>query len=105
MIYEYKVVPAPVRARKIRGARDAADRFALTLAATLNEMAQDGWEFLRAETLPYEERHGLTGLKSGFQTMLVFRKPGATGRSETAEALRLLEDQRAAPHADDDTTG
>ena len=59
--YEYKVVPAPARPGKVKGARGPAERFAASLAAELNAEATEGWEFLRAETLPVEERSGLTG--------------------------------------------
>lgn len=81
----------------MRGSRDPAERFALTLASALNTQARQGWEFLRAETLPYEERSGLTGTRSGFRTMLVFRRPTPTEDAEaiadTRRAIELLEDK------------
>ena len=40
----------------------------------MNAMATDGWEFQRAETLPSEERSGLTGTKTVYHNMLVFRR-------------------------------
>ena len=72
--FEYKVVPAPVRAEKIRGAKTVQDRFAATLAAVMNDLGRDGWEYLRADTLPVEERVGFTGRQTVFQNMLVFRR-------------------------------
>lgn len=74
MTHEYKVIPAPRRAEKAKGARTTADRFANTLAEAINAMARDGWEYLRAEVLPCEERSGLTGRKITDQHVLVFRK-------------------------------
>lgn len=72
--YEYRVVPAPRRGEKSREARTTADRLALTIGTLMNEMAADGWEYLRADTLPSEERSGLTGKTTTFQNLLVFRR-------------------------------
>ena len=72
--YEYRVVPAPVRGEKVRGAKTTQDRFAHALMAVMNELGRDGWEYLRADTLPCEERVGFTGTKTTFQNMLVFRR-------------------------------
>ena len=87
-LYEYKVVPAPVRAEKARGAKTSAERFALTLNGLMNQLGAEGWEYIRADTLPCEERAGLTRTRTTFQNMLVFRRPlsrpaqaGATLRS------------------------
>ena len=73
-IYEYKVIPAPRRGEKTRGAKTTADRFAHALTQVMNELGRDGWEYLRADTLPCEERVGLTGKSTAFQNMLVFRR-------------------------------
>jgi hypothetical protein len=55
--YEYKVVPAPERAPKVKGLKGAA-KFASALEALMNELAKDGWEYQRAESLPDEEKKG-----------------------------------------------
>jgi hypothetical protein len=72
--YEYKVVPAPRRGEKARGARSVPERFAVALTHAMNDLARDGWEYLRADTLPCDERVGLTGTATHFQNMLVFRR-------------------------------
>lgn len=88
--FEYRVIPAPAKPAKGKG--DAEARFAEMLTGTLNGEAGAGWEFLRAETLPCEERHGLTGNRTVFRTMLVFRRPAEPGEDEaTREAMKLLE--------------
>ena len=92
MQFEYKVVPAPTRGKKIRGVKSSADRFATTLTDLMNEMAAEGWEYLRADTLPAEERAGLTGKSTVFQNVLVFRR-------EAAEAAAAAEDSVQAPLA------
>lgn len=77
MSYEYRVIPAPVKGTKAKGAKTVEERFALTLQEAMNSMAADGWEFQRAETLPSEERAGLTGRKTVYHNMLVFRRKSA----------------------------
>ena len=74
MSYEYRVVPAPNRGEKARGVKTTSDRFALALTGVMNTLGREGWEYLRADTLPCEERVGLTGSKSTFQHLLVFRR-------------------------------
>lgn len=72
--YEYQAIPAPQRGDKLRGLKTPGDRFAHALVGLLNEMGQDGWEYLRAETLPSEERSGLTGRATVFHNLLIFRR-------------------------------
>ncbi len=73
-LHEYKVVPAPNRGEKARGLKTPADRFANALASLMNEMARDGWEYLRADTLPSEERSGFTKRTTVYHAVLVFRR-------------------------------
>ena len=72
--FEYRVVPAPRKAEKARGLKTTPERFAHALSQTMNDMAREGWEYLRADTLPCEERAGLTGKTTTYQNMLVFRR-------------------------------
>jgi hypothetical protein len=72
--FEFKVVPAPRRGEKARGIKTTEERFAYSLTQVLNEMARDGWDYVRADALPCDERVGLTGSKTSFQNMLVFRR-------------------------------
>jgi hypothetical protein len=74
MSNEYRVIPAPTKGTKAKGTKTAEDRFALSLQQVMNSMAAEGWEFQRAETLPAEERSGLTGRKTVYHNMLVFRR-------------------------------
>ncbi|WP_050525508.1 DUF4177 domain-containing protein [Pseudorhodobacter aquimaris] len=82
--YEYKVIPAPNKGEKAKGVKTPAERFAYRLTRLMNEMGAAGWEYVRADTLPCEERSGLTGTKSVFQNMLTFR------RESRAEAVEML---------------
>jgi len=73
--YEYRVVPAPTKGKKAKGTKTPEGRFALSVEASLNEMGALGWEYLRAELLPSEERSGLTGSTTNWRNVLVFRRP------------------------------
>ena len=72
--HEYKVIPAPRRGTKSREAKTTEDRFALTLSNLMNELGRDGWEYVRSETLPTEERAGFMKTRVVEQTMLIFRR-------------------------------
>lgn len=72
--YEYKVVPAPRRAAKIKAAGNNEQRFALALSMLMNDMGREGWDYVRTDTLPMDERAGLTGVKTTYLNMLVFRR-------------------------------
>lgn len=84
MHYEYTVTPAPARGEKIRGAKTPVDRYAVALAQALNAMAADGWEYVRAETLPSEERSGLTSRTTVWMNVLVFRRAIAPAQTAVA---------------------
>jgi len=72
--YTYKTVPAPERARKIRGVKTPEDRFAATLEEDMNALGAEGWEFVRTECFTVEERTGLTGKKSVERRVMIYRK-------------------------------
>jgi len=73
--YEYMVLAAPTKGLRAKGVKGAEARFANALMTVMNEMGAEGWEYQRSDTLPCEERHGLTGKSTRFQNMLVFRRP------------------------------
>ncbi|MDB6453148.1 DUF4177 domain-containing protein [Falsirhodobacter sp. 20TX0035] len=72
--FEYQVVPAPSKGEKARGVRNGTERFALALAAVMNRMGREGWEYVRAESLPAEEKSGLFRSATTLQHVLVFRR-------------------------------
>ena len=85
--YEFKVIPAPRRGEKLRGVKTTEDRFALALTNVMNEQGRDGWDYVRADTLPVDERAGFTGTKTSFHNMLVFRR---TLEADAATSQRLI---------------
>lgn len=88
--FEYKVVPSPRKGEKAREAKTTPDRFALALTTLMNKLGQDGWEYLRADTLPCDERVGFTGSKTTFQSLLVFRRTLTAG-AEVPAGLTAVE--------------
>ncbi len=58
--YEYKVVAAPRKTKSFKGVHSHEDQFATVLAEVMNEITAEDWQYLRAESLPCEEKTGLT---------------------------------------------
>lgn len=77
MRYEYRVVPAPERGEKVKGVKSAEGRFAAAVERIMNDMAARGWEYQRSDTLPSEERAGLTATQTVWRNLLIFRRPSA----------------------------
>jgi hypothetical protein len=94
--FEFKVIPAPKRGEKARGVKTTEDRFALALTTLMNQLGAEGWDYVRADALPCEERVGLTGTKTTFQNVLVFRRVIDSLSAEIPAPRLLLQDQVAA---------
>lgn len=88
--FEYKVVPAPKRGLKAKGIKGSEARFANALQTVMNELGAEGWEYQRTDTLPLEERQGLTGKATSFQNMLIFRRALTM---QTVDDVPLIQDQ------------
>jgi hypothetical protein len=87
--YEYRVIPAPKRGVKAKGAKTAEDRFAVALAEVMNVQGAEGWDYVRSDMLPCEERQGLTGKATVYHTLLVFRRAIATAQQAEPPAASL----------------
>lgn len=98
--YEYRVVPAPRAAAKEKGAKTTDARFAVTLTRLMNELGAEGWEYQRAETLPCDERRGLTGRVETTQHVLVFRRERDVAQPAPAAKGPSLGAALAAPRAE-----
>ncbi|MCP5072757.1 MAG: DUF4177 domain-containing protein [Rhodobacteraceae bacterium] len=93
--YEYKVIPAPNRPKRFKGVKGNAARFAEVLAKSMNDQAKDGWEYVRSDSMPVEEKAGLLkGRTENYHTVLVFRR--AKGETEP-EMAGYLEDMSSPP--------
>lgn len=92
--YEYLAVPAPVKGQKVKGLKAPAERYAHQMTILLNDLAREGWEYWRSDSLPSEERKGLTGTITVQNNMLIFRRPSA---EMLAEHPQVAEPRAAAP--------
>ncbi|MEM6440080.1 MAG: hypothetical protein AAF763_10360 [Pseudomonadota bacterium] len=104
--YEYKVVPAPRAARRIKGARGPQERFARTLEEILAEEAVGGWEFLRAEHMEIDEKRSwLSRARPIHRSILVFRRATAMGAPAAAVSQTYMPQAHAQPGAYPAPTG
>lgn len=87
-VYEYKVLPAPTRGRKVPGVKTPEARFALGVEDFLNDMARAGWDYLRTDILPSEERQGFTSTQTVYRSVAVFRREVTTPRPASDISLR-----------------
>lgn len=86
-MFEYKVVPAPVKGIKAKGVKTPEARFALGVEQAINDLAAEGWEYQRSDVLPSQERVGLTGSETHWRTLLVFRRAIAEAEDTIPEAV------------------
>jgi len=105
--YDYKVIPAPRRVKRLRGVHEAAELFAHTLTEAINEHAREGWEYVRAESLTAETPRGwFRRPAEEDQTVLVFRREreslgpriAAVHEAPPAERHSAPETERAEPN-------
>lgn len=99
--FEYKVVPAPHKGTKAKSVRTPEGRFANSVEQVLNEMAQAGWEYQRAELLPQTERSGMTGSKTDWRNVLVFRRALIDAPTSQEDEAEKPEPILIAPTPDD----
>lgn len=88
-MFEYKVVPAPVKGVKAKGVKTPEARFALGVEQAINDLAAEGWEYQRSDVLPSTERVGLTGSETHWRTLLVFRRAMAEAAVVDATPARV----------------
>jgi len=99
--WEYKVKPAPTKGVKGKGVKGPEGRFANALEVLMNDMAGEGWEFQRAETLPSIERAGLTGSSTEWRNVLVFRRVVTTAEDDFEPELLPAPDLETEDAPDD----
>ncbi|MEM1385676.1 MAG: DUF4177 domain-containing protein [Pseudomonadota bacterium] len=85
MGYEYKTVGAPERGKRRRGARTRSDRAAVAVEEILNAQALAGWEYVRTDLVPVEERNGFFGRKQiAHRAVMVFRREKADANARAS---------------------
>lgn len=73
-LWEYRIEPAPLKGKGAKGIRGRDAKYANALSLLMNQLGAEGWEYQRADTLPCEERAGLTSKTTHYVNMLVFRR-------------------------------
>jgi hypothetical protein len=97
--YEYIVVPAPEKSPRVKGLKGNR-RFAYGLQEAMNELAQDGWEYYRAESLPEQERRTfMGGTETVIRNVLVFRREIETEADDAPLQPRMTLSQKDGPRA------
>lgn len=87
--FEYKVITAPRKAEKVKGIRNGDERFAHTITNIINTLAEEGWEYLRAESLPVDEKASMMGkVVEKYLSLLVFRREKAA-EQETPQEIHV----------------
>lgn len=82
--YEFTVIPAPSRLRRLAGAR-AEESYAMALGEILSEMGSAGWDFAGAERLPCRIGRWPFGGRRRERHVLVFRR-NKVARAEMMDA-------------------
>ncbi|MFK7938915.1 MAG: DUF4177 domain-containing protein [Roseovarius sp.] len=95
--FEYKVRPAPAKGRKGAGIKGPEARFAHALELVMNEMGAEGWEYVRSDILPSEERQGLTSSHTVYRSVLVFRRPLDQGLPDVFDTPPAPQSDAATP--------
>lgn len=95
--YQYRVISAPNRGVKAKGIKAPEDRFSHAIEEVMNQMATEGWEYQRAETLPSVERSGLTSTTTNWRNVLVFRRPLKEAVSATLPVIAPKLQERVQP--------
>lgn len=91
--FEFKVLPAPRRSKRMKGLMRGQNRFCATVTEFLNENGLDGWEFIGFEMMPLESRRFLFFQYVGECPCMIFRREvepmvldGTSNRDREAEA-------------------
>lgn len=77
MAVEYKCVGAPERPKKKRGAKTRSDRVAAVMQDVINAEAVDGWEYVRTDLVPVEEKSGWFSRATEVHRAVLIFKRGA----------------------------
>ncbi|MEM6906019.1 MAG: DUF4177 domain-containing protein [Pseudomonadota bacterium] len=91
MRFEYKAVGAPERGRKKKGAKTRSDRAAAAFEELLQANAVDGWEYLRTDLIPVEERPGMfSRVRESHRAVMVFRRALPDPREAAPTGARIV---------------
>lgn len=84
--YTYKTVAAPRRLKKVKGVKGQDALLAHSVEELIAVEAAQGWEYLRSDTFPVEEKGGMFSKAAVTdRAVLIFRKPIAVQRAQPAQ--------------------
>jgi len=90
--YTYKTVAAPRRLKKVKGVKGQDALLAHSVEDLIAVEAAQGWEYLRADTFPVEEKGGMFSKPVVTErALLVFRKPVAAQQVRPVAARPVQE--------------
>jgi len=72
--FEYKLIKVPQKSNRYSGLKDLNDSFALTLMDSINDVAKDGWQFLRKEVLTETKWPSFFGQRTTSHEYLIYRR-------------------------------
>ncbi len=72
--FEYCLVEAPKKSSKYKRSSKSDDMFAHTVMDGMNELAREGWQFLRTETMYERRRTGFFIGKPRVHEYMVYRR-------------------------------
>jgi hypothetical protein len=101
MRFEYKCVGGPERPKRLRGAWSRSDRVALAMQDIISAEAVEGWEYLRTDLVPVEEKPGFfSRTHEVHRAVLVFRRESDTARTARPALAPAARSLAAAPEPD-----
>ena len=100
MRYEYKLIPAPAEAPKVKGLKGATARYVHGLEGVLNAMGASGWDYVRCDRMHVTASRGwLRRPEERDETLLVFRRERSAPGADHAPPAEL---EREAPDPEDE---
>jgi hypothetical protein len=106
MDYEYRVIPAPKRLKRIKGVSSMPELFAAMLTDAINAEARQGWEYVRSESLAAEEPAGwLRRAAMVEETMMIFRRERSRRVADRAGRDPADETEEVSPRHEGRTAG
>ncbi len=88
MEYEYKTVGGPERGKQKRGAKNTIERVAAAMQDIIRREAAGGWEYVRTDLVPVEERPNLLSPKRTVHCpVVVFRRPKTAAPEDARSEL------------------
>jgi hypothetical protein len=67
------------------------------MTTLMNEMGRDGWDYIRADTLPAEERAGFTRKVTVYQNLLTFRRSLPSAAEKPTSGKQAAEEPAEIP--------